>query len=170
MGIFIGSTAFSILGNFLPPGVGAIIKTVPGFLGAAVGLSVAENEKINWPKVLLSSLASSAAFVALGSGGLLAIGAGIAASMISDAIFENIQLKLKSDDDIPEFQPNRLHFSQENPLNHSTFIQKPLVHQSSEDAKSSQRLLLEIEESAAANDALKTKALLNSLEQIGSVR
>ncbi|PCJ19842.1 MAG: hypothetical protein COB02_06550 [Candidatus Cloacimonadota bacterium] len=165
MGIFIGSTAFSILGNFLPPGIGPILKTVPSFLGAAVGLNVSQGEKINWPKVLLSSLASSAAFVALGSGGLLAIGAGIAASMVSDILFDNIQAKIKTKEDIPTYQPDYFEYPKVNILS----SQKNSFPTQKNKANFDKKLLLEIQEAATKNDLLKTQSLLQSLESFRDI-
>lgn len=178
MGIFIGSTAFSILGNFLPPGVGTILKTVPGFLGASVGLSVSSKEKINWPKVMLSSLVSSAAFVALGSGGLLAIGAGIAASMASDAIFDSIQETIKNKEELPDYVPKD-YFEDQATSTSSDYFQmqstpKYVEHQASQKSsinpQQHQKLLQEIQTSASQNELLKTKALLNSLDNFGNIR
>ncbi|MCO4784211.1 MAG: hypothetical protein KC646_17935 [Candidatus Cloacimonetes bacterium] len=168
MGIFIGSTAFSVLGNFLPPGVGPILKTVPGFLGAAVGLNVASGEKINWPKVLVSSLASSAAFVALGSGGILAIGAGIAASMVSDAIFDNLTKSVGDKKELATYKPSEPLQLQNNEV--PEFKDHQVNFKKSTDPKVQRQLIQEIQTSASENDNLKTKALLESLDNFGQIR
>lgn len=180
MGIFIGSTAFSVLGNFLPPGIGPILKTVPGFLGAAVGLNVASGEKINWPKVMLSSLASSAAFVALGSGGLLAIGAGIAASMVSDAIFDNIQKTVDDKQAISNYNPKDYFQQEPNTASNDSFAlqneqtenyqSREAIHKPAGDIDQHKLLIENIQKSASKNEALKTKALLNSLDNFGEFR
>ena len=95
LGIFVGSTMLSTLGNFLPSGIGPVLKTVPGFLGAALGYEWSQGNlgRLNWVKEGFSAIASSAAFVALGGGGLIAIAGGVAASMISDQIYSTIKNK-----------------------------------------------------------------------------
>ena len=90
LGIFAGATLFSIAGQFLPPGVPLILKTVPGFLGAALGFEWSQGslDRTDIVKAVFSALASSAAFVALGSGGALAIGAGILASFAANSVYD----------------------------------------------------------------------------------
>jgi uncharacterized membrane protein YeaQ/YmgE (transglycosylase-associated protein family) len=95
-GIFLGSSLMSIASNFLPPGVGPIIKTVPGFIGAAVGHEWSQGKmaEIDWPKMIIGNLASAAAFVALGSGGIVAIAGGIVTSLVADKIYDNVKERL----------------------------------------------------------------------------
>lgn len=114
MGIFAGATLLSVAGSFLPPGLPLVLKTVPGFLGASLGFEWAQGDlkNINLTKAILSSLASSAAFVALGSSGALAIGAGILASMAADAVYE----KFLSKRETKELSPIQPSFEAWNPV------------------------------------------------------
>ena len=90
LGIFVGSTMLSTLGNFLPAGIGPILKTVPSFLGAALGYEWSQGNlgNLDWAREGLSAIASSAAFVAFGGGGLIAIAGGVIASMLSDQLYD----------------------------------------------------------------------------------
>tara|TARA_Y100000589_G_scaffold137012_1_gene131127 strand:+ start:1310 stop:2041 length:732 start_codon:yes stop_codon:yes gene_type:complete len=93
LGIFVGSTMLSTLGNFLPAGIGPILKTVPSFLGAALGYEWSQGNlgNLDWAREGLSAIASSAAFIAFGGGGLIAIAGGVIASMLSDQLYDTFK-------------------------------------------------------------------------------
>ncbi|MCJ8344743.1 hypothetical protein MJH12_04330, partial [bacterium] len=78
-GGFIGSMVMSTVGNMILPGGGALMKALPGFLGAAIGFEVGSGSasKTNWTQLLSSTAGSAAAFALIG--GPVGIGASILA-------------------------------------------------------------------------------------------
>ena len=139
-GIFIGSTMLSALGNFLPLGVSPVLKTFPGFFGAALGFEWSQGniQQLDWVRESISALASSAAFVALGSGGIFAIAGGVLASMLSDQIYD----KIFNDNPI-ENPPVRFE---------SEILKPPEKTSTSQESLVKPELLLEIQKHASQND------------------
>ena len=163
LGIFMGSTMLSTLGNFLPSGIGPVLKTVPSFLGAALGYEWSQGNlgRLDWFKEGFSAIASSAAFVALGGGGLIAIAGGVAASMLSDQIYNSLT--------------NKKH----NNYHHSSISNSSLKHtrKNTEDTraiKSSSKLHLrneilgDIQNSLSNENFNKTRESLLKLDRINS--
>lgn len=87
-GGFIGSMMMSTVGNMILPGGGALMKALPGFLGAAVGFEVGSGgaNKTNWTQLLASTGASAAAFAMIG--GPVGIGASMLAGFVVNKLFE----------------------------------------------------------------------------------
>lgn len=179
-GIFVGSTALTIAGHFLPPGVGPILKTVPGFLGAALGFEWAQGnlQNVDWMKIGLSSLVSSAAFVALGSGGIIAIGGGIAASMLSDQIYDFFKSKT-SEGEIERGLPFEARFTEWEfekanhppPQGHNSFTSaEPFSQEHSGNGTqleeyNRRELLKKIQNSASLDQREQTRQLLEALPE-----
>lgn len=160
MGIFVGSTLLSMAGSFLPPGIPLILKTFPGFLGASLGFEWSQNnlQSVNLTKAVLGSLASAAAFVALGSGGIIAIGGGILASMASDAFFDTFLAKPSLE--IPN-PPERLF---EAPLSDDSSTSSPDRSRSDESKRILERTLFrQMEKAASENNHIKFKHLENQV-------
>lgn len=87
-GGFLGSMVMSTVGNMVMPGGGALMKALPGFLGAAVGFEVGSGgaDKTNWTQLLASTGASAAAFAMIG--GPVGIGASMLAGFVVNKLLE----------------------------------------------------------------------------------
>ncbi|PCJ20620.1 MAG: hypothetical protein COB02_03605 [Candidatus Cloacimonadota bacterium] len=87
-GGFLGSMIASTVGSMIIPGGGALMRALPGFIGAAAGFEVGSGslEKTNWVQLLASTGASAAAFALIG--GPVGIGASILAGMVVNKLFE----------------------------------------------------------------------------------
>jgi hypothetical protein len=99
-GSFIGSMALTTVGNMIFPGAGAIMKVLPGFLGAAAGYEIGAGnaDRTNWTQLVASTAASAAAFALIG--GPIGIGASILAGMVVNKLFE----KDAGDELMPDIQ------------------------------------------------------------------
>ncbi len=88
-GSFIGSMLFSSIGNAILPGSGALMRVLPGFLGAAAGYEFGSGnaDRTNWNQLIASTVASAAAFAFIG--GPIGIGASILAGMVVNKMFES---------------------------------------------------------------------------------
>lgn len=150
-GIFVGSTMLSALGNFLPPSISPILKTFPGFFGAALGFEWSQGkiQELDWVRESISALASSAAFVALGSGGILAIAGGVVASILSDQIYDKLFDQNLAKSKTPNFESDKLKPS-ENTVTSKQSSVKP-------------ELLIQIQHNASQNNFEELKRNLDQL-------
>lgn len=107
-GAFLGSTILSAVGSALIPGAGPILKTIPGFLGAAVGFEVGAGnlDQTNWTQLIASTAVSAAAFALIG--GPIGIGASILAGMVVNEMFAKDEVMAPTAPSAPDwasFQP-----------------------------------------------------------------
>lgn len=162
-GIFVGSTMLSALGNFLPPGISPILKTFPGFLGAALGYEWSQDnlDKLDWFREGISALASSAAFVALGSGGIFAIAGGVAASILSDQIYDTL-FKMESPDSNLTTPIDPVSGAQ------ATLAQSGTANLNVLNPTVNRELLLKIEKNASEADLPAIQKSLDHLKQFNS--
>ena len=163
LGIFMGSTMLSALGNFLPSGVGPVLKTVPSFLGAALGYEWSQGNlsRLDWLKEGFSAIASSAAFVALGGGGLIAIAGGVVASMLSDQIYSTLKNKKYNNPSHPSFSQTSVKNSVKVSENVSVKYSSPKLHLR-------QKILGDIQNNLSNKNLEKTRESLVDLDRITS--
>ena len=163
LGIFVGSTMLSTLGNLLPSGVGPILKTVPSFLGAALGYEWSQGNlgNLDWVKEGVSAIASSAAFIALGGGGLIAIAGGVVASILSDQLYNSL-IKKES----PHLHKNFSH--QVNPDKSKNIINFNETNPHKDNPQLRKQILRNIQDSVTNENFEETRGSLKTLQNLSS--
>ena len=117
--------------------------------------------RLDWLKEGFSAIASSAAFVALGGGGLIAIAGGVVASMLSDQIYSTLKNKAHSNHYHPSINETSVKNSVKVSGNNSVKLSSLKLHLR-------QKILGDIQNNLSNKNLEKTRESLVDLDRITS--